>query len=164
MPFNCFGIQLCRSNEPCTCQQSNNLAAFLKNAACAELWLKQRTRDAMTMTGLRSVAARSLNRSVTFLDNKEIVRLVARQISSGQMRVCSTAILKQGGGDPGTTAATAAAEGVPFPISERPARPPVSTKREAPPEEATFSDDLDGSAQAAALAAAAAEGQPFCPQ
>ncbi len=159
MPFNCFGLYLCRATERCTCVQSNQLGGAIKTPAQTEDWLRKFSNSSMTMTGLRDVAARC--GSLNLKDNGAVIRLIAQQICSGQLRVCSTGT-RAGAGDPGGGAA--ATDSKPFPLTDLKKRPPQSSSSDRPADPNTFSDDMDSQAQAAALTAAASKGQPFCPE
>jgi hypothetical protein len=137
---------------------------MLKNPAQAEEWLRKLTQSPMTMTGLRDLAAKSGQKSVNQMDNGAVVKLIAQQICSGQLRICSTGTFSGIAGDPGSRAAAAAADSKPFPLSELKKRQASSSQSDRAADPNTFPDDLDSQAQAAALAAAASQGQPFCPE
>jgi len=53
---------------------------------------------------------------------------------------------------------------VPFPLTDRRPRPQAGASNAPASDPPTFPSDIDGAAQANALAAAAAGGQPFCPE
>ncbi|HZS56844.1 MAG TPA: hypothetical protein VFA65_20735 [Bryobacteraceae bacterium] len=136
---------------------------MLRSAAQTEEWLRKLTQNSLTMTGLRDVATRSGHASVNLMDNGAVVKLIAQQICSGQLRVCSTSTFgRAGGGDPGQSAA--ATDSKPFPLGDLKKKQASSSSTDHPPDANTFSDNLDGQAQAAALTSAASQGQPFCPQ
>lgn len=171
MPFNCFGLYLCRANEPCTCMQTTQLGSMFKSPAQAEQWLQMFSRNGLTMMGLRDVAAKCGLGSANTSDNGSILKVLALQIYSGHLRVCSMGGMGGSagiGGSMGSSARSGTTAGggedsKPFPISER-KKPASSTPDEPPPDPSTFADDPDGSTQASALTAAAADGQPFCPE
>jgi hypothetical protein len=164
MPFNCFGLFLCRANERCTCVQANQFGGMLKNPGQAEEWLRKFTGNSMSMTGLRNVAGQCGRGSVNLMDNGAVVKLIAQQICSGQLRVCSTRALGGPAGDPAASAGGAAADSKPFPLSGLQKKQASPSNSDRPPDPNTFSDDLDGPAQAAALISAASQGQAFCPE
>jgi hypothetical protein len=144
--------------------QSNKFGGMLKNPAQAEEWLRKLTQSPMTMTGLRDLAAKFGQKSVNVMDNGAVVKLIAQQICFGQLRICSTGTFSGVAGDPGNRAAAAEADSKPFPLSDLKRRQTSSSQSDHPPDTNTFSDDLDGQAQAAALTSAASQGQPFCPE
>ena len=158
MPFNCFGFELCWFYECSKCEQ----IISLKTNLYAEEWLRNAARDPLTMIRLRTLASQCGYGHLNLLDNHAIIKLIGGLLSSGQVRVCGREKSVER-----STATTSAPDKGPepkaFPLvarQERPAQP--LTQKLAEP--ATFSDHLDGKAQASALASAAAQGVPFCPE
>ena len=150
--------------------QAAQPGSTFRSPAQAEQWLQMFSRNALTMMGLRDVAAKCGFGSANFSDNAAILKLLANQICSGHLRICSMGAMGGGvatsagaAGSSARSGTTANQDSKPFPIGER-KKPAASSQDEPPPDPSTFSDDVDGGTQAAALAAAAAEGHPFCPE
>ncbi len=156
MPINCFGVGLCMAYECYRRKQSDQL----KTRSSAEQFLSRFQRDPMTMDYLRSIAAKCGYNRLNVLDNKAVIEVIAREVSTGWLRVCENtqetyAPTTAGGGE-----AASQPESKPFPLAERQKR--VAEPQMAALEPATFPSNLNGATQAAALAAAAASGTPFC--
>jgi len=64
----------------------------------------------------------------------------------------------------GRAAAPQQATSVAFPLPERKRPAPAPVQSSPPPEDATFSDEIDFPVQAAILVQAARSGVPFCPE
>ncbi len=154
MPINCYEFQLCRASEACGCKQKAGNAASLYSAD----WLRRSIRNPAVLTALRGVAKTG---GTIPMDNESIVRLIAGQIASGQLRVCQTQSAKSGAaGDPGTTAAKESSK--PFPFEPKPKTSSPSPQSASDPP--TLPENTDAAAQAAALSSAANQGAPFCPE
>jgi hypothetical protein len=156
VPINPFGIGFCLAYECSRCKQSE----WLRDKSSAREWLAQFQRDPSTMSYLRTIAVKCGYNRLNVLDNHAIVELLAADIASGWIRACDRTQETYGAG---SAAADAPPDTTPklFPLADRSPRvsdsPPQATTE--PP---TFPPNLDGAAQASALAAAAASGKPFC--
>ena len=164
MPFDCFGLFLCRSTERCTCMQSNAFGAALKTPAQAEEWLRRFAANPASIRGLREVASKCVPASVNQTDSGALVKLIAQQISSGQLRICSPRLSGPASGDPASSAATPAVDSKPFPLGDLKKRASAQSYSSTAPDPNTLPDNLDAQAQAAALTSAASQGQPICPE
>lgn len=157
MPVNCYEFQLCRASESCNCKHKSIQRASLYTAE----WLRRCTRNPLAMGALRGVVAGNGTR---LSDNDSLIKLIAAQIASGQLRVCQGQ--NAGGGaaaDPGSASQTDGSSSKPFPFTPRP-KQTSSSALSNDNEPQSLSENLDGAAQAAVLNAAAAQGVPFCPE
>lgn len=157
MPLNSFGIGFCLAYECSRCKQSE----WLRNKSSAREWLSQFQTDPSNMMYLRTLAAKCGYNRLNLLDNQGVVDLLAADIASGWLRACDRT---QETYSVGSTAADAPPPDTtpkPFPLSDRATRA-TSSQVQPAPEPSTFPPNLDGAAQAAALAAAASSGKPFC--
>jgi hypothetical protein len=94
------------------------------------------------------------------MSDEEIMNRIADLLVSGRLHIHVPPAR------PVSAGGSAASEPeAPFPLSERqPPRTQAVASSAPVSDPPTFPSDLDGSAQAAALVAAAASGQPFCPE
>jgi hypothetical protein len=125
-------------------------------------WLKQLTfQHPELMARCREYLSRSSDDPENFrlTDSQAIERLA---VLLHTRRVVVIAREFRGGG--GTPTASAAAPGPAFPLSERAPRPATVSQPAPAGDPATFSSNVDPTAQSNALVAAAADGKPFCPE
>lgn len=157
MPINCYEFQLCRAAESCNCKQASIQKAPLYTAD----WLRRCVRNPSVLMALRGIGKSSGGK---LSDNEGIIKLIAGQIASGELRVCQGQnAVSNAAGDPGSAASQAAGSNKPFPFNPRPKTAPQSLSSNDS-DGPGLADNLDGAAQAAALNAAASQGAPFCPE
>jgi hypothetical protein len=148
--------EFCRKRD---CRDRETVSR-LQDRSSARLWLQQFETGVHKAIAMRTLLWQESSAwPLSRMSDEEIVDRVADLLVSGRIHVHVQPVnpVSAGGSAPSEPEA-------PFPLSERQPRsqavassPPVSD----PP---TFPADLDGGAQAAALVAAAASGQPFCPE
>ena len=155
MPINSFGVGFCLAYECSRCKQSE----WLKDKSSARVWLSQFQSDPSTMSYLRRLAAKCGYNQLNVLDNRAVIELLAADVAAGWLRACDRTQETYGGG---STTPDAPSETAPlFPLADRQQR--VSDSQpQSTADPSTFPPNLDGAAQANALAAAAASGKPFC--
>ena len=164
MPLFTFGVQLCWSHDCSTCQIS---ALLPKDPVAAEQWLADLSRDPLAMLSLRQVAAECNHDRLTQFTNQDVIRTVAREITSGALRACDQnwathPFVASSAAPAADDAATDSFKA--FPIDERKTQSAASAAGPAATDSPTFPENLDVPAQALALASAAAQGVPFCPE
>lgn len=158
MPVNCYEFQLCRASESCNCKQKS----IQRVSLYTEDWLRRCIRNPLVIGALRGVIT---ERGTRVSDNASLIKLIASQIASGQLRVCQHQDSDSGNNGAAGSASSQgdAPSSKPFPFTPRPKQtssPALSNDNEPQ----SLPDNLDGAAQAAALNAAAAQGAPFCPE
>jgi hypothetical protein len=120
------------------------------------------------MHAMRMVLAQEgLGSCLSRMSDETVIHLVAGLVGSGRLHVHSQPWRAEiaGGGTQISDVAGASAAAPAFPLSDRKSSGPSASSGPAANEgDPTLPDDTDYSAQAAALTAAASEGQPFCPQ
>lgn len=156
MPVNCFEFQICRAGEPCNCSQIRAKAASLYNAD----WLRRSCGNPSVLAALRGLARTA---GTTVSDNESVVKLIAGQIASGQLRICQRQTAGPAG-DPGGPSSTAPGAGKPFPFTPETKSTSGSSSQSSENDSPTMPEDMDATAQAAALNSAANQGAPFCPE
>ena len=161
MPIFSSGIQLCWPHECFQCRKSETL---LNSAPAVERWLAGLAGDAFMMISLRKIAAEHGYDRLDRFSDQDVVRTIAEKIASGALKLCDrnwsapqSAATTQGAAPAPTEAFK------PFPMEERVRQTGSSS---APPatDPPTFADNLNVPAQVRALASAAAQGVPFCPE
>lgn len=149
------GSQLCKDRH---CRDHEH-ASHLHDRFFGRQWLHQSKADIQQMQTLRSlVAQHSSGCAVSGMSDEEVADHVAELVASGRVHMHAPTL-------PAYAPVSAGSQGpapAPFPLSGRTSSPQMSFG--APADAPTFPSDLDGAAQANALAAAASGGQPFCPQ
>ncbi len=121
-------------------------------------WSARSRGDALRMVAMRSLVSRAHRPwPVSGLSDDALVRHVADWMSVGSFHIHGGSPLEARAASGGGEAPKAA----PVPRTERQPRGPSPPP---PPDAPTFSADIDPDAQTAVLAAAAADGKPFCPE
>jgi|GEM_PF-4174844 len=162
MPLFSFGVQLCLAHTCSACRKSD---MFLNSSVAAERWLAGVARDPLIMMSLHQVAVECGYDRLSRLDDVSVIRIVAGKIASGALRACdsnwSSPRFVVAAGPVAEEADDETAK--PFPIEER-TKPASVAAAPAAAEPSTFANGLNVPAQAHALASAAAQGVPFCPE
>ena len=134
-------------------------------------WLQQSERDPLKLQALRAFLEQGQSGiQLSRMSDARIIEQVAGLLASGHLHLhgqnVGDAEAPEGaetGSAGDSVKPTVAAQQVPFPLADR-QPPPPATPSESSSDPPTFSPDVDGAAQAAALSAAATGGQPFCPE
>ena len=153
--FNCVGIRQ---------------IAGLRDPFASRQWLQRFSGDPASMATLRTLLRQGERAtSVHRMSDQEVIGQVCDWLACGRLHVHSKsefASASRGGAAAADEAGKPQPEtAVPFPLSDRRAPAKGDTGRSKPATEpATFSDAMDGHAQAAALLSAAGQGVPFCPE
>lgn len=134
-------------------------------------WLQQSERDPLKLQAMRAFLQQGQSGiQLARMSDARIIEEVAGLLASGHLHLhgpnfgeAETSDEAETGGAGDLVRPTVAAQEVPFPLTDR-LPPPQAAPSESSSDPPTFSPDLDGAAQAAALSAAAAGGQPFCPE
>ena len=131
-------------------------------------WLQESQKDALKMQVLRGVLQqRQIGIQLPRMSDELVVDQIAELLASGKLhlhvRGSAQAVIVQDEAPGPAAKPSVAGQEAPFPLSDRqPAPQPAPSEPTSDPP--TFPPGLDGAAQAAALSAAAAGGQPFCPE
>ena len=121
-------------------------------------WLQQFKQNPSKMAAMRSLLLDEHSAwQISSLSDDQVIEQVTGLISSAQLHIHA-----QPEDVVASTGATPEPPVVPFPLSQR--RRPEPEADPAPVKDPPTFSDIDGSAQAAALTAAAADGKPFCPE
>jgi hypothetical protein len=128
-----------------------------KSRLWAQLWLQQFKDDPLEMRILRDLVEGQFSLPLPRSSNDSVLHEIAELLVSGQLHLHEKKLPQLRAGVPKEQ------KHVAFPLSDR-----RSSSSSAPPPPAidppSFSANVDHSAQAAALVAAAAAGVPFCPE
>jgi hypothetical protein len=119
------------------------------------LWLQQLKADPLQMRTLRDLLANQISLPPSRVADNTVVEQIAEMLNSDRLHIHTRKMEMYAVGGP-----KAAEDSAAFPISEH--RPRDSAAPAPVIEPPSFSPKADLSAQAAALAAAAAQGTPFC--
>lgn len=142
------------------CQESNcDSPERLENERSrlwAQLWLRQFKDDSLEMRILRDLVEGQFSLSLSRSSNDAVLNEIAELLVSGQLHLHEKKLPTLPAGVPKEQKFVA------FPLSDR--RPSSSAPSSPTPDPPSFSPNIDQSAQAAALVAAAAAGVPFCPE
>jgi hypothetical protein len=132
----------------------------LEDRSSARQWLQQLETGAHKTLAMRALLwQESSGWPLSRMSDEEIIDQIAELLVSGRLHVHVQPARRV------SAASSAVSEPVvPFPLSERKPRPQAVAYSAPVSDPPTFPSDLDGAAQASALVAAAASGQPFCPQ
>ena len=164
MPLIPFGVQLCWPSECAGCEKSK---IYLRSRVAAEQWLTRISLNPQAMASLHNAAVQCGIAQTKLLNKRSIVRAVAEQLAAGRIRACDAnwrEIEFQTGGTTSNYGAPDQDEGAaPFPLQDRAARAPSQSAQQAA-DPSTFPDPINPAAQMQALASAAAQGVPFCPE
>lgn len=151
--------ELCRGRD---CRGRERMS-HRYDRAFARRWVQQSKTDVHKMVALRSLLWQESNASaISRMSDEEMIDHLAGLLASGRFHFHSAPAQtvpttgRAGGGD--------AQKPVAFPLAERTPRPAVAASGTPISDPPTFPPNIDGAAQAGALAAAASGGQPFCPQ
>lgn len=149
------GSQFCKDRN---CRDHAR-ASHLQDRFFARQWLHQSKADTEQMQTLRSlVMQHGSGCAVSGMSDEEVADHVAELVAAGKVHFHAPTLPAYAPVSAGSQGPAPAA----FPLSNRTSSAPTNSG--APADPSTFPSDLDGAAQANALAAAAAGGQPFCPQ
>jgi hypothetical protein len=160
MPIFSSGIQLCWPHE---CFKCRKWEILLNSAPAVERWLAGMAGDAFMMISLRKIAAEHGYDRLDRLSDQDVIRTIAEKIAGGSLKLCD-----RNWSAPQSVATTQGAAPAPadafkpFPIQERVRQSASSAPAATDPP--TFADNLNVAAQVRALASAAAQGVPFCPE
>ena len=147
--------EFCRKRD---CRHSE-LASHLGDRVNARQWLRHFKIDIDKMRAMRTLAWRENSSwSLSRMSEEEVIGQIAELLSRGRLHVHAHTPETV----PPPSSYSSGAPASP-PVYQRPA-PPDATYREPASDPPTFPADIDAAAQAATLAAAAASGQPFCPE
>lgn len=140
------------------CRHSE-LVFRLGDRLSARQWLRNFKTDIDKMRAMRTLALQENSSwSLSSMSEEEVIGQIAELLSCGRLHVHAHTPETV----PPPSSYSSGAPASP-PVYQRPA-PPEATYREPASDPPTFSPDIDAAAQASTLAAAAASGQPFCPE
>lgn len=142
------------------CRDRNRVSSP-RDRFAARQWLQQLETDVHKMFAMRTLLRQeNVAWPLSAMSDDEVIDQTAEMLISGRLHVHAQRALAA---SVDGFAPSEPPRYVPFPLSERKPRPAMAYN--APlSDPATFSSDTDGAAQASALTAAAAGGQPFCPE
>ena len=123
------------------------------------LWLLQFELDETRKTAIRDLVSQERGPwAICRMTDEMVMDEVSKLLTDGLLHLHFQPIMTRGRVTRSRANAVA-----PFPLSERRSLRP-STSPQPPLEQPTFSDQMEPSAQASVLVAAAASGMPFCPE
>lgn len=162
MPLCPFGVQLCWPSDCAGCEKS---AIYLRSRITAEQWLTRISLNPQAMASLSIAAAQCGIAQTKLLNKRAVIKAIAAQLASGRIRACDENWREVDFETGGVTSEYSAPDepSAPFPLEDRAARA-VTSSTQASADPSTFPDPLDAAAQTQALASAAAQGVPFCPE
>lgn len=154
-------LEYCRQSK---CEKGDSILP-LPDRFAVTLWLQRWRYDAMRMQEMRlALAQANLMGDVSRMADETVIAELSRLITTGRLHI-HTHVLDLGGGDVAAPPVSAPVQPVAFPLSDRKSRAASSGPSPSFDDgDPTLPDDTDFSAQAAAMAAAASEGVPFCEQ
>lgn len=148
--------EFCRKRD---CRDRDRVASP-SDRLSARQWLQQFATDTHKMLAMRTLLYQaSVAWPLSATSDEEVIDQTAELLISGRLHVHA-----QRNVSVDASAPSEPPRFVPFPLSDRQPRPQTGASNAPASDPPTFASDIDGSAQANALAAAAAGGQPFCPQ
>ncbi len=150
--------EFCRKRH---CRDRDSVSS-LRDRYCARQWLQQFGTDVHKMLAMRTLLQQEgVAWQPSAMSDEEVIDHTAELLISGRLHVHALrapAVSVYG------FASSEPPKSVPFPLSDRRPRPQAGASNAPASDPPTFPPDIDGAAQANALAAAAAGGQPFCPE
>jgi hypothetical protein len=138
----------------------------LRDELSARAWLRRAAGDPSAMAAIRTFLAVEMGARNLYNDPDEaVVAQMARLLATGQVHVHELQTKKRSLEDSEPRGVPKISGAKPVPALIPASRPRVPTRAyQDPPVEAPTFSNVNAAAQAAVLAAAAADGRPFCPE